>query len=46
MMNKTNSDVPDWDDENPLSPFALPIAAGAFAVGAGATAIGFRRRLR
>lgn len=46
MMNKTNSDVPDWDDENPLSPFALPVAAGAFAVGASATSVGFRRRLK
>ena len=46
MMNKTNSDVPDWDDENPISPFAAPAALGAFAVGAGATGIGFRRRLK
>ena len=46
MMNKNNSDVPDWDDENPLSPFAMPIAVGTFAVGAGATGIGFRRRLK
>ena len=46
MMNKTNSDVPDWDDENPLSPFAAPIAVGTFAVGAGVTGIGFRRRLK
>lgn len=46
MMNKNNSDVPDWDDENPLSPFAAPLAMGVFAIGAGATGIGFRRRLR
>ena len=46
MMNKTNSNVPDWDDENPISPFAAPIAIGTFVVGAGATGIGFRRRLK
>ena len=46
MMNKTNSDVPDWNDENPISPFAAPLALGTFAVGAGATGVGFRRRLR
>ena len=46
MMNKTNSDVPDWDDENPISPFAMPLTLGTFAVGVGATGIGFRRRLR
>ena len=46
MMNKTNSDVPDWDDENPISPFAAPIAIGTFAIGAGATGVGFRRRLK
>ena len=46
MMNKTNSDVPDWDDENPISPFAAPLTLGTFAIGAGATGVGFRRRLR
>ena len=46
MMNKTNSDVPDWDDENPISPFALPMTVGTFVAGVGATGIGFIRRLR
>ena len=46
MMNKTNSDVPDWDDENPMSPFAAPAVLGTFALGIGATGINFRRRLK
>ena len=46
MMNMTNSDVPDWDDENPISPFALPAVVGTFAVGVGATGASFRRRLK
>ena len=46
MMNKNNSDVPDWDDENPIAPFAAPLALGTFAIGASATGLGFRRRLR
>jgi len=46
MMNKSNSDVPDWDDENPIAPFAAPIVLGTFAAGIGATGIGFRRRLK
>ena len=46
MMNKTNSDVPDWDDENPMSPFAAPVALGTFAIGVGATGLNFRRRLK
>lgn len=46
MMNKTNSDVPDWDDENPISPFALPAVLGTMALGFGSTGIGFRRRLK
>lgn len=46
MMNKTNSDVPDWDDENPISPYAAPLAAATFAAGMGVTGVGFWRRLR
>ena len=45
MMNVTHSDVPEWDDENPLAPFAGPAAAGACAVGALSMGIGFWRRL-
>ncbi len=45
MMSNSNSNVDDWDFDNPLSPFAAPGAIAAVCAGAVSTYIGYRRRL-
>lgn len=45
MMSANDSDVGEWDFDNPLSPFAIPGALLSLIAGGVAAYISFRRRL-